>query len=219
MKTQALKVGTSVLGYWPLIAIMIALLAVPVPKAVAEDPVIGGYTDGGRPTAGGQIIGCKKDGADVLVTVRGLVLIRDPSVDGPKGNVSQLYTDPTSKAQAFRYFERDDGVVYALALGPTGWKYDGLALDAIDPESTPNGFIAKENVSGGNVTLRLTGAKPNTYYAFNLLHIGSDGTHAWGGIVGSQFSATNIDGKPLLLVKADCSTPSTAALQYMAGQK
>lgn len=185
----------------------------------ADGPTIDGYFENGRPLTGGQVIECQKDGVGIVVTVRNLVLIRTPE-EGAKGKVKDLYTDPKTMAQAYRYFETgDDGTAYALKLGALWSKKIGVALDDINPDLDNDSYHSKASVRSGDVTFKIqpkAGRLTPNYYAFNVFHRANDGTHAWGGVEGSVYTSHNMHGRPLLLVGRACQTPTEKEHSLMA---
>ena len=170
--------------------------------ADGESLVIQGYTTG---SGGGglPILQCSADAKGVTVKLP-VVLIRTTQ-EGVKGpfTADTLYTDSKSGKSAYRLFPQSGATVYALALGPYGWMYDGKTLDDIDPSKTPNGYIATAPVVNGNVTLHFQPFQG--FLGFNGVAILQDGTHAWLGMVtGNDYTVYNNAGDPLAAVGANC---------------
>lgn len=188
--------------------------------AWADGPVVMGYTDDhGNPVTGATEVTCIPGSGGVTVTLHQIVLIRDLD-DGPKGKFTPntLYSNPVTKAQAYRVFERSSGTAYATATGPKGWKLgSGVLLDGIKIKS--DSYIASSRVSNGSVTFHLKGAPAGSFYAFNGVHVSSDGTNSWLGVEGTRYTVHNVNGKPLLVVGAGCETaPLTLVEQFKSWQ-
>jgi hypothetical protein len=180
-----------------------AVLSVVALTAAAESSlVIQGYTTG-QGGAGLPSVQCTADASGVTVTLP-VVLIRTQR-EGVKGpfTAATLYTDKASgRSSAYRLFPQDGATVYALALGPYGWMYDGKIVDVIDPANTENGYIAAAPVVNGSVTLHF---KPfEGFLGFNGVAILQDGTHAWLGVETVNYTVHNVDKNPLIVVGSNC---------------
>lgn len=181
-------------------------------------PVIMGYTDNqGNPVTGMTTASCVQESGGVAVTLHNIVLIRDPS-DGPKGKFTEktIYKNPESGAKAYRVFEKNDGTAYATATGPNGWKFGAANLDRIKLDAEKS--IAVSKVMDGSITFHLKGApRGGSFYAFNAVHVGSDGTNAWVGTEGTRYTVHNVNGKPMLIVSTTCQ-PAPSEISSLVGQ-
>lgn len=178
----------------------VALLAY---NAIAEEIVLSG--DAGQ--GGGASISCTPTGDGVSLAYNPGVLVRTKSEGSASGFVKQR---GTGGKDVYVLSPIPDGTkIYLMGLAKD-WGKMSTNVDKLDvSKALASGVFQGNEV---NLSLKYQDKDGNkfSHAMLNAVAVLPNGTHAWAGVEGTQFSVKGPKG-PLLLVPKNCDSPSKKA--------
>ncbi len=178
-----------------------SLFFLAVATASAEEIRLSG--DGG--SGGGASLTCAAGTNNVSLAYDPGMLVRTGSEKSAAGFVK---TTGTGGKSVFVLNTIPDGTkIYLMGLGKD-WGKMSRDVDNVDVSKA----LASGKFQSGSAAITLPYRGDENYAMINAVAVTPNGTHAWAGVEGSQFSVKGPKG-PFLLIAKNCNAPSDAAKQ------